>query len=745
MSQHELHIDYDYYQQETSLDDLKEAANQLTAASQNQFEEIKNEKWFTRVFDMVTLSTKKDQRMASQIGELSQAQSIFMEILIRLSTSDRRISELVTESLEKIKRLSQQDMHLALKVKELENYCVLGLTKQTDIADFSLIEKQMLGGVLYHLMYQFEHVTEEQQAYANALLTYIEVDPQTIDIHKAINSLNSIDTKKVMLQCCMEYGFLQYFNFDFLEEIEGTLEEFDFGNKTIKEIVTKVENLYKLRGKDGFIDKYGGYDFTEPNEIFYIDLEDEEIQYEMEEKADEVISNILHVPAGTVKEFHNKNIYIKTYIRCEGTLRFKNCTVHYNESDETNEIIVEEGAVLEFLNCDIRCDGTEENFFIQGKENSEMTFRNCEFYECSFFAKLEYKGSVIIEQSKFINPSEEFLSGQYKSGMIRNCVIIFTSIPISPSKDNEYAWNPIFNVHSFMDDAKFIVEECIVNGDAEAYSRTKPSLPIFDIEKGIYHNCSFDFTNNCIKNAKEVNQCEFTNCVNVLTLDSIYTVDGIKLTNSLFIKCESVVEAKKPSVISNCQFIDCANKVITTGYDGGVTIEFCEFDNLTYTNGHSFSSEGSLYFNRSKEKSATFSTVRKCIFNGFKTDSGFLILGNVFEKVKGPTAYIEECTFQNCVTNRDSGKIIKMYSTYFGLFNKQIEVEAISIRNCRGLDKINKENGYTEDVIIKGETPTGAKIGATILAGTRIGLLPVGLIAAGIIKHAATDTDRHVE
>ncbi|MFS0821604.1 hypothetical protein [Bacillus sp. 1P02SD] len=745
MSLHELHIDYDYYQQETSLDDLKEAANKLSIAAQEQFDEIKNENWFTRVFDMVTHSTKKDQRMASQIGELSQAQTIFMEILVRLSTSDRRIAELVTNSMDKIKRLSQQDLLLANKVKELENYCVLGLTKQTDIADLTLKEKQIAGGLLLHLMGQFERVSEQQQAYANAVLNYIEVEPQPIDIHLAINSLNNIDSKKILLQCCIEYGFLQHFNFDFLEGNEELLEEFDFGNKTIKELVSKVENLYKLRGEEGFIDKYGGYDFLEPDETFYAELKDDEIQYEMIEKEDEVISTILHIPSGTVQEFHNKNIYINTYIRCEGTLRFENCTVYYNESEETNEIIVEEGAELEFLNCDIFCKGEVDNFFIQTKENSELLFRNCEFYGCSYFAKLEYNGSITIEKSKFINPSENFLSGQYKRGTIRNCVFTFTTIPKSSTKGNEYSWNPIFNVNTYWEDPQFVIQECVVNGDALTNSSTTPALVIFDIEKGVYQNCSFEYLNNCIRNAKEVVQSVFTNCGSVLTLGGLLSMEEIKLTNSLFIKCESVVEASHSSIISNCQFIDCTNNIIKTDFDGGVTIEYCEFDNLTYTNGSSFVSEGSLYFQRTKNKSSTFSTVKKCVFNGFKTESGFLILGNVFEKIKGPTAFIEDCTFQNCVTNRESGKIIKQYSSYFGLFNKEIEVEAISIRNCRGLDKINKENGYTEDVIIKGETPTGAKIGASIVAGTRIGLLPMGLIAASIIKHVTTDTDKHVE
>ncbi|MCC3356929.1 hypothetical protein [Bacillus sp. REN16] len=745
MSLQELHIDYDYYQQETSLEDLKEAANKLSIAAQEQFDEIKNEKWFTRVFDMVTLSTKKDQRMASQIGELSQAQTIFMEILVRLSTNDRRISELVTTSMEKIKRLSQQDLLLAKKVKELENYCVLGLTKQTDIVDLPMKEKQIAGGLLLHLMDQFEHVSEHQQAYANAVLNYIEVDPQPIDIHQAIYSLNNIDSKKILLQCCIEYGFLQHFNFDFLEGIEELLEEFDFGNKTIKELVSKVENLYKLRGEDGFIDKYGGYDFLEPDETFYAELEDAEAQYEMIEKEDVVISTILHIPSGTVQEFHNKNIYINTYIRCEGTLRFENCSVYYNESEEANEIIVEEGAELEFLNCAIFCKGEVDNFFIQTKENSELLFQNCEFYGCSYFANLEYNGSITIEKSKLINPSENFLSGQYNKGTIQNCAITFTTIPKSSTKENEYSWKPVFNVNTFSEEPRFVIQECVVNGDALTYSSTTPSLIIFDIEKGVYQNCSFEFLNNCIRNAKEVVQSEFTNCGSVLTLGGLFSLEEIKLTNSLFMKCESVVEASHSSIISNCQFIDCTNNIIKTDFDGGVTIEYCEFDNVTYTNGSSFISEGSLYFQRTKNKSSTFSTVKKCVFNGFETESGFLILGNVFEKIKGPTAFIEDCTFQNCVTKRDSGKIIKQYSSYFGLFNKEIEVEAIAIRNCRGLDKINKENGYTEDVIIKGETPTGAKIGASIVAGTSIGLSPIGLIAAGIIKHVTTDTDRHVE
>lgn len=232
MAQQELLIDYNYYETEQCrFEDLMHASNQLTTATQEQFEQIKNEEWFHRVFDMVTLSKKNEKRMANQISNLAQAQQIMMDILVRLSERDSKVSDLVKESFDKMERLSRNDLLLAKKLNTLEKRCILGITKDTDIAILNETERAILGGAFYELMNQFDQVSTDQQQYANNLLNYLESSAHPINLHKALASISNIEVKKLILASCLEYCFLSNLDFNFPEGVEGIIEEFDFGIK----------------------------------------------------------------------------------------------------------------------------------------------------------------------------------------------------------------------------------------------------------------------------------------------------------------------------------------------------------------------------------------------------------------------------------------------------------------------------------------------------------------------------------
>lgn len=53
-----LQLDTDMHLQTQDYDAIQTAIQQLTTVSQGQFEEIKKEKWYHRVFDLVTFSQK---------------------------------------------------------------------------------------------------------------------------------------------------------------------------------------------------------------------------------------------------------------------------------------------------------------------------------------------------------------------------------------------------------------------------------------------------------------------------------------------------------------------------------------------------------------------------------------------------------------------------------------------------------------------------------------------------------------
>ena len=86
---------------------IKKALDELTSKSQEQFEEMKKETWFNRLFDMLTFSNKKEIRVAEKITTIAQAQQVFIEMLMRLSVDDKRISQMVVQCQKNIHSLFQ--------------------------------------------------------------------------------------------------------------------------------------------------------------------------------------------------------------------------------------------------------------------------------------------------------------------------------------------------------------------------------------------------------------------------------------------------------------------------------------------------------------------------------------------------------------------------------------------------------------------------------------------------------------
>jgi len=275
MSATQFSIDFDYFDRECDFSDLQEATHQLCTASESQFSQIQSEKWYTRLFDTITFSQKKDKRLAANITNLAQAQHVLIELLIRLSARDIKIATLVEESYDKIAELSAQDIKIAEAIKILRDRCILGLGKSSDIGSLSSTNKEILAGILLLVTEHFGNLNVAQQKYNDAVLRYIDIiDPQQIDLSKTLNEVTDNTIRKKMLICTMELAFLHEMNFDFEDNFSVFIDEFDFGGKTIKEIKEGIQRSYKLRGIEGFYNKYGHMDY-EIDDTFLIHIEQE--------------------------------------------------------------------------------------------------------------------------------------------------------------------------------------------------------------------------------------------------------------------------------------------------------------------------------------------------------------------------------------------------------------------------------------------------------------------------------------
>lgn len=720
----ELSVDFEVFcGSQEDYDAIREAIQELSHVSQNQFEGIKKEKWYNRVFDMVTFSQKGKKRMAEQIGTLAQAQEIFVELLLRLSDQDAIISKMVVKALGDIHRLSEQNNYLFGKVKCLENR-LLGIREEMDINKLPEFEKKVLSGCLYFLGNQMDDHSYEQGVYANVIFRYLGID---IQMENPLSGLDRIDmdSKKIILNCCMEYMFLGDPLHPNYNKYEDFIDEFDIGGKSIKEIETRIMSLYNVRGTDGFYTKYQTKKFDEIEDVFSIEFEEETFENTDEEieMTDEIISSILQIKSGEVKTYHNKNVHLTAYINCEGELYFDHCIIYYNESQAGDEITLAENAKLFITNSTVICKGFDENAFINCEGKNVISFENTIFEDCSHYIYVKDGSKFSMMNCQMHNCFEKFISINAYCEIV--CKISDNVIRQDDLKkfhfDNKSWQSILISIYSYGKQVLFsenvIIEEDGFRKAGLQEDDKDNKLTYFDCNNATVKNCSFFGISSGIE-AQIYLENEFKNCKKAIDIRNNYSSDERPVVdNCVFENCTDVIFTADNTKITNCQFVDCYNTIISpNGFNGGIDIEFCQFINIkNLLEKNIFGEASCIIFRRGKESASNANYLKKCIFDGVDMVDNFLIAAEGFEKPYGAVTYIEGCDFRNCSTKRKSGKIIKEYLKYDTLFKKNQDFHANRTSGCRGLDKINKESTAAKDVEIRTVSTTGNHIGSALV------------------------------
>ena len=102
------------------IDSVALAIKKISTSSENQFNELKKERWFNRLFNMITFSNKKNIRLAEQISTLAQAQEILVRILLLLSEKSLEISELVKNNTKDIEMEKLTEKRLLKKFQKIQ-------------------------------------------------------------------------------------------------------------------------------------------------------------------------------------------------------------------------------------------------------------------------------------------------------------------------------------------------------------------------------------------------------------------------------------------------------------------------------------------------------------------------------------------------------------------------------------------------------------------------------------------------
>ena len=665
---------------------IKEAVQKLSNASEDQFESIKKEKWYNHVFDMVTFSQKGKKRLAEQIGTLAQAQQVLIELLLRLSENDNQISQIVADSLEDIRRIQEQNIYLLSRIKKLEDFS-LGIKPDNDIRQLSDNDKRVLSACLYDLSQKEDSPSEAQQKYANNVLSFIGTDIQMENPWSVIEKLNE-DSRRRILSCCMEYIFLKDCSEDSFDDYEDYIDEFDFGNKTIKLLQGQISSFYKLRGAEGFISKYVSENYEAIEDFFSIELDDEiqEGDTEIIERSDEMISSILQIPKGETKVFSNKNIHISAFINCEGEIIFDNCIVNYNESKESDEITLNKGANLKLVNSTVMCMGGDPRYFIQCQGNNNVLINNCTFVDCSYFLSSTEGIDFLMSESSLVNCYEGFLN----CSSWQRCEIVGNTISIDKIRDfnrniefegTSGLWRAscMFKLSQYSDDEDVVFENNTIK-QLEGYE----DKDYFSLIEGTPKVIKCTFLNTTIDtHGKYFSECRFENCSRCIEGDKTWSDKNVLVDKCDFVRCRYAIKSREPILIRNCTFRECNGTII----EGSVSIEFCNFiDNEYVVDKQSIFSvdNPSLILFVKEDYSNEQCHLKKCRFENCKVTDAYIVAPKVYSKTKKKFGFIADCDFVNCISNKG---LFYFDSNYFTLFTdkEKISKDLIDVRNCRGV------------------------------------------------------------
>ncbi len=703
-----------------TIECLVEAVEEISKASESDFNTIKNKKWYNRLWEMVTFSKDNQKIQARGVANLAKLTEIVMKTIVLVSKQGAETSDLLSQAikktegnLEKIECLTNNQVKIVNAIKELK----WGYKERLSVTDLSVEKRNAMSAVFSKYIKNInEDIAENEFAQRIYGLIYSSSAPADVD-YSILDSFN--DNETILL-----YRLIQSYYYVATNQFDDDSEILDFlriSRKDEKIIKTDIQDTIKYLGKENYISAFDdGFDyrFVEDDSVEW-----EEITGAFEEEQtpnfvifeDITISSMTHIAEGETLEYRNKNIKIESLIQCCGTLVFENCNITYNVSNELlskfinstsnkkGEIILENSAVLFSKNCSFTCESKTEKFFINAKSGSCISFENCKFNDCTYFIGDRAKEFLLVN-SEIYNCAESFVKLHFYNDYKKCCIegnTVIEELLSSYNKTTDFM--TLFYIHIAYD----VNMECsIVNNSIIQREEFRKDLGenaayiYFNLHNGSISNCTFIGAERCIDDCINISNCIFKNCIKPV---SVRTYDhNAKINNCLFQSCSYSISIDSNTTVSGCKFIDCNGMLINgnSAYEGGGKIEFCEI--LDYK-----TSGSGIVLTRSKKSSSSSNSIQNCIFDGCDL-SGYLISSNCAEKPYDTVAYVQNCEFRNY-----DGKLIKETDSYMGIFN-EVSYTAIKTSGCIGVGDARCINPVCDVSTKEAALAFAEKIGASI-------------------------------
>lgn len=729
MTQIELNINR-FGEDDQDFKYLKTAVNTLMTKNTAQFEDIKNEKWFHRIFDFVTFSKKKDIRVAEQITSITQAQEIVLELLKKLTYTDVKVNQLVKDNAENLEYLSQGVVQLASKVKELKDEVKFGLIEQDNLDALNMDERKILSGLLFEASKYFD-TNANQRKFANSLVQYYDIQSLKVDPIKSIDSIDSINSRALIYEALLEYGFLYNETFEFPDELTELLEAFDFSNKKMREIKENVEEQYKFRGIEGFF--LFTKEFKKEDYIFEMEINIEDVQETtIDSPSDKETSNHAEAslidspikdkskPVGCSLEtelldyyldenlvvsdedtiiISDKKIIINANIFIRGTLKFVNCSIAFDNdiykiynmgnllfenSYIFGEFLDEEGKICEPNSDEAEFIAAFADFFEIANEAAIEKFLERHSFIKMNHCTVDFTGNLLhnLNTSLEISNTELKIKG---TGLVvcKEINLASSSIEHTDVKNME-RWRSVFKADKYINclsiHANFN-ESCssedrnknfLFNADSKIKildsSFKECYLHLANCDVVVLENCSISkLTNSFGAGNFAIKYCNFDSSH---LSDSLFSLganpDIVTISNSEFINCSNIL---------NCEKLEVKNSLFRDGGQVSVS-EYASYTDCKFNDIHIKNtdfSQGLIHVNLGSKLEDVGGKIVRCQFENISIENdsilgSYIITASTLINRKSSVVTVKANKFSNC---KYSKELIKTKDLYFPKFSRK--------------------------------------------------------------------------
>lgn len=662
---------------QVTIGEIGKAIHALSACSEEEFVKIKDESWFTRVFDLVTFSQKGKMRVAEQISELAQAQQILIELILRLSNRCTDIDNVIWNHSDAITKLIGNDVQLANEVRSMKlravkynnDGCYTKLYNDDLIALISFLQK------IVHIQIKNEiKASIEQKKYGQAIRHICG----NIGICSNLDNLaDECDNqaKKTIYLCCLEYLYLNKHSWEDLSKYDSALELLDIGPKTKKSIQEQIEIAYEFTGVDGLCAKFESQYDSQISDSFEIDVDDCSDEGGKDIRIEEFIDSNKCYDIGTTQMFENKILHIDANIEVHGKLVISDCDIYYryNNGAKDGHIKISSGGYLTIEHCRVICEDSNLNYFIQCDDNVTVTITRTVFIDCAQFLRVNKQSVVTFDKCKFYNCVNFFLGNarlidekcyarsKKKATMtqVKNSEIYIDNIQkfhqtsengeIQVKSNKKYFhFSAIFKPHNT--GMKFINNNIVQR--TKKYDLVDLISTTSNNDRTIVENCTFMGYSGTVS-CGMIRNCIFVESSPLLDRKS--TAYCGQIVKSAFEKCISPINADC-NTVADCLFYKCYGKIvhIVDCFSGNHIVSGCSFLRCGNAVNRINFKTSIISLEGKGERQAPSIEVSNCQFDCIDCGERWLLEVSTKGKPQKRMLSVNNCTIKNIVLRNDN-------------------------------------------------------------------------------------------